>query len=96
MLHTPSFRALQTLPIAASLPFTNQATEAQGRDVTHSVSGVAMVRGTSDTDLVGILNGKLCGLPLGPTTLQPNPGLAPLPNTPFQLQLLAEGLPERL
>lgn len=32
-LHIPSFGALQRLPIAASIPFTNQATEAQGRDV---------------------------------------------------------------
>lgn len=48
-LHIPNFRALQRIPIAASLPFTNQATEAPERDVTHRGPGVVMVKGGPQT-----------------------------------------------
>lgn len=44
-LHIPSFRALQRLPVAASLSFTSQATEAQGKDVTHRGPAVAVKGG---------------------------------------------------
>lgn len=55
-LHIPSFGALQRLPIAASLPFTNQATEAQGGDVKQRPWCGSWGGGSSDTDLVGVLN----------------------------------------
>lgn len=38
----PVSETLQRLPIAASFPFTNQSTEAQGEDVEHRGPGVVV------------------------------------------------------
>lgn len=85
-LHIPSFGALQRLPIAASIPFTNQATEAQGRDVKQGLVW-QLGGGSSDTDLVGVLNGKLCGLSSRPH----NPAAVPWTSPTDKHPLLASG-----